>query len=213
MRDVEMGEGAGAEESPTDSDLVAASLHDPQRFALLFDRHARAVHRYVASRSRHGDVDDVVSETFVTAFRIRARYDRAFDDARPWLLGIATNVLRHHHRSEDRRLTRLRAVTRPPEPEIDPAEGVAAAVDNASEIDRVASALTRLDDRYRDVLLLAAGADLTYEEIARALGVPVGTVRSRLARGRHRLRELLDADGQYEKDTNHVTPATEGTSG
>jgi len=206
-----MGEVVGA--SPTDADLVAASLHDPQQFALLFDRHARAVHRYVASRARHGDVDDVVSETFLTAYRKRARYDRAFDDARPWLLGIATNVLRHHRRSEGRRLTRQRAVAHPSDPEIDPAESVAAAVDNASEIDRVGGALARLDDRYRDVLLLAASADLTYEEIARALGVPVGTVRSRLARGRHRLRELLDTGGQYEEDTNHVTPATEGTPG
>lgn len=199
--------------SPTDAELVAASFHDPPRFALLFERHARAVHRYVASRARHGDVDDVVSQTFLTAFRTRARYDRAYDDARPWLLGIATNVLRHHRRSEGRRLTRLRAVAHPPDPEIDPAESVAAAVDNSSEIDRVARALARLDDRYRDVLLLAAGSDLTYEEIARALGIPVGTVRSRLARGRHRLRELLDTDGQYEKDANHVTPATEGTPG
>jgi RNA polymerase sigma factor (sigma-70 family) len=208
---VPMGEVAGG--SPTDAEVLAASLHDPQRFALLFDRHARAVHRYVASRARHGDVDDLVSETFLTAYRKRARYDRAFHDARPWLFGIATNVLRHHHRSEARRLTRLRAVTHPPDPEIDPAESVAAAVDNASEIDRVAHSLEQLDDRYRDVLLLAAGARLTYEEIARALGVPVGTVRSRLSRGRHQLRELLETDGHYEKDATRVTPATEGTPG
>jgi RNA polymerase sigma factor (sigma-70 family) len=200
-------------ESPTDADLVATSLHDPQQFGLLFDRHARAVHRYVASRVRRGDVDDVVSETFVTAFRTRARYDRAYEDARPWLLGIATNVLRHHHRSEGRRLTRLRAATHHSEPGSDPAESVATAIDKASETDRVARALARLDDRYRDVLLLAAGADLTYEQIARTLGVPVGTVRSRLARGRHRLRELLDADGQHQPDATHVTPATEGTPG
>ena len=198
--------------SPTDADLVAASLHDPQRFALLFDRHAWVVHRYVASRARHGDVDDVVSETFLTAFRKRARYDPVFADARPWLLGIATNVLRHHRRSEGRRLTRLRAVSHPPVPEIDPAESVAAAVDDAYEIGRVARAIECLEERHRDVLLLAAGAELTYEEIARALSVPVGTVRSRLARGRHRLRELLDADGQHDKEVTHVTPTTEGTS-
>lgn len=208
---VPMGEVVGA--SPTDADLLAASLHDPQRFASLFDRHAGAVHRYVASRARHGDVDDLVSETFLTAYRKRALYDGAFHDARPWLLGIATNVLRHHHRSESRRLTRLRAVARLPDPEIDPAESVAAAVDNASEIDRVAHSLAQLDDRYRDVLLLAAAADLTYEEIARALGIPVGTVRSRLARGRHRLRELLETDGQYLTDANRVAPATERTPG
>ncbi len=199
--------------SPTDADLVAASLHDPERFGLLFDRHALAVHRYVAYRARSGDVDDMVSETFVTAFHTRARYDRAYDDARPWLLGIATNVLRQHRRSEGRRLSRLRAAAHVREPELDPAESVSAAVDDAAETDRVVGALGRLNERYQEVLLLAASADLTYEEIARALGVPVGTVRSRLARGRRRLRELLDAGGQQENDANHATPATEGTLG
>jgi RNA polymerase sigma factor (sigma-70 family) len=205
-----MGEGGA---SPTDAELVAASLDEPQQFAPLFDRHARAVHRYVATRVGSGDVDDVVSETFVTAFRTRARFDRAYDNARPWLLGIATNVLRHHHRSESRRLLRLRAVAREPEFDFDPAETVTAAVDLSAEMGRVAHALGRLDERYRDVLLLAAGADLTYEEIARALDVPVGTVRSRIARGRRRLRELLTPGGQQENDATHITTATEGTLG
>jgi Sigma-70 region 2 len=62
---------------PIDADLVEASLHEPQRFAALFDRHARTVQRYMASRVRPGEVDDVVSETFVVAFRTRARYDPA----------------------------------------------------------------------------------------------------------------------------------------
>jgi RNA polymerase sigma factor (sigma-70 family) len=204
-----MGDGVGTSE--TDADLMAASMHDPQRFAVLFDRHARTVHRYVASRARPGDVDDVVSETFLTAFRTRARYDRAYDNARPWLLGIATNVLHHHRRSEGRRLARLRAAPPAAETEFDLAESVAATVDDAAQTDLVARALARLDDRYRVVLLLAAGADLTYDEIARALGIPVGTVRSRLARGRHLLRELLDAGGQHESNVDHVTPSTEGT--
>jgi RNA polymerase sigma-70 factor (ECF subfamily) len=208
-----MGDGDEVVTAPTDADLVAASLHDPQRFALLFERHARAVYRYVASQARRGDIDDVVSETFVTAFRTRARYDGAYTDARPWLLGIATNVLRHHRRSEGRRLSRLRAAVQAPGSEFDPAESVAAAIDYAAETNRVARALMRLDDRYRDILLLAAGADLTYDEIARALGVPVGTVRSRLARGRRRLRELLDTGGQDKSDADHVMPATEGTLG
>ena len=204
-----MGDVVG--ESATDADLIVASLDDPQEFGGLFDRHGRAVHRYVASRARRADVDDVVSETFVTAFRARSRYDRTYGDARPWLFGIATNVLRHHHRSEHRRLARLRAVPRAPEPVVDLSEGVAAAVDAASESDRIDRALDRLDDRHRDVLLLAASADLTYVEIARALGVPVGTVRSRLARGRSRLRELLVAGGQHEMDASTVTPSCEGS--
>jgi RNA polymerase sigma-70 factor (ECF subfamily) len=203
-----MGEG---EASLADGDLVATSLSDPQRFALLFDRHVRVVHRYVSSRIRPDDVDDVVSETFVIAFRTRSRYDRAYADARPWLLGIATNVLRHHHRSEGRRLARLRTGARAAELDFDPAESVIATIDQATQTDRIARALTRLDNRYRDVLLLAASADLTYDEIARALGVPVGTVRSRLSRGRRRLRELLTEGGQHESDANAQTQATEGT--
>ena len=205
-----MGDMVG--ESVTDAELVHASLHDPQQFGSLFDRHGLAVHRYVASRAGRADVDDVVAETFVTAFRTRARYDRKYHDARPWLLGIASNVLRHHYRSEHRRLARLRTVHHAPEPAADLSESVAAAVDESFEIDRIAWALNRLDDRYRDVLLLAASADLTYEEIARALGVPVGTVRSRLARGRHRLRELLQPGGQYEMNATNAAPASEGTS-
>ena len=101
---------------PTDADLVAASLREPQRFAPLFDRHARTVHRYVSSRVGRDEVDDVVSETFVVAFRTRARYDPDYENARPWLLGIATNVVRQHRRSEIRRLARLRAVVHAPTP-------------------------------------------------------------------------------------------------
>jgi RNA polymerase sigma factor (sigma-70 family) len=204
-----MGDGAA---SPTDADVVAASLGDPQRFAQLFERHARAVHRYVAARVGSNDAEDVVSETFATAFRTRSRYDPSYDDARPWLLGIATNVARHHRRSEGRRLTRLRATPSAQAPDVDPAEHAAAAADRASDSDRVARALAALDDRYRDVLLLSAAADLTYEEMSRALGVRVGTVRSRLARGRRQLRELLTPGGQHEDDdTNPATRAAEGT--
>jgi RNA polymerase sigma-70 factor (ECF subfamily) len=204
-----MGDVVGG--SDTDGHLIAASLHDPREFGHLFDRHARAVHRYVASRARRADVDDVVSEIFVTAFRTRARYDQRYGDARPWLFGIATNVLRHHYRAEHRRLVRLRSVGHAPEPVADLSESVAAAVDEQFERNRIDRALARLDDRYRDVLLLTAAADLTYEEIARALDVPLGTVRSRLARGRRRLRELLALDGQYEMNSSNITPAPEGT--
>ena len=164
----------------------------------------------MAYRARRGDADDVVSETFVTAFRARARYDQAFQDARPWLLGIATNILRQHRRSEGRRMARLRAAARASEPEPDPADSVAAAVDRAAQIDRVARALALLNERQQEVLVLAAGPGLTYEEIARALGIPVGTVRSRIARGRRQLRELLDEVGKMKNETNKVTPATEG---
>jgi RNA polymerase sigma factor (sigma-70 family) len=181
----------------TDADAVVASWRDPSAFALLFDRHARVVHRFVAARASRNDVEDLVAETFTTAFRSRSRFDRRYDDARPWLLGIAANVLRHHHRAEARRQRRRRSI-RPDAPQgNDPAEEAISQVDSISSWEHVARALEQLDDRYREVLLLVAAADLTYEETARALGVPVGTVRSRVARGRRQLRELLGPEWHY----------------
>lgn len=191
----------------TDAAIIAASLSDPRQFASLFDRHARAVHRYVASRGGEDAVDDLVSETFIAAFRSRSRYDESYDDARPWLLGIATNLLRHHRRAELRRLARLRkAAGSTPEVAADAAEQAVAGVVAAGVHRQVAVALARLDRRHREVLVLVIGNDLTYDEAARALGVPVGTVRSRLARARRRLRELLDASGQYQSDDVMTNP-------
>lgn len=199
--------------SPTDANLVGDSLKDPQRFAVIFDRHAAVVHRYVASRVKGADIDDVVSETFIAAFRSRGRYDQAYSDARPWLLGIATNVLRHHQRSEGRRLARLRGHVHINESSPDLADSVASAIDHESELARVDQALGRLDPHQRDVILLAASCDLTYEEIARSLDLPVGTVRSRLSRARKRLREFLDLYGQDNRDIAPITSTAEGTPG
>ena len=97
----------------TDSDLIAASAGDPDVFGQLFDRHAARVHRYVARRADWLTAQDVVAETFVVAFRTRSRYDAGRSDALPWLLGIATNQLRRHQRSQarwHRAATRLRPV-------------------------------------------------------------------------------------------------------
>jgi len=190
---------------PTDADVLVASWDDPSVFALLFDRHARVVHRYVASRAVRQDVDDVVSETFIAAFRSRHRYDPRYEDARPWLLGIAANIVRHHLRAEARRRHLPWRVALRPDAEADLADVVTARVDAGSGWEQVVSALNRLDERYREVLLLLATADLTYADVARALGIPVGTVRSRLARGRLQLRELLGAEGQYLGEP-HMAP-------
>jgi RNA polymerase sigma factor (sigma-70 family) len=181
----------------TDGDAVVASWRDPSAFAILFDRHARVVHRFIAARASRNDVEDLVAETFTTAFRSRSRFDRRHDDARPWLLGIAANVLRHHYRAEARHQRRRWSIRLEVPPGNDPAEEAISQVEATSSWEDVARALDQLHDRYREVLLLVAAAELTYEETARALDVPVGTVRSRLARGRQQLRELLGPDWQY----------------
>jgi RNA polymerase sigma-70 factor (ECF subfamily) len=184
---------------PSDIDLIRGSTSEPERFAPLFGRHAAAVHRYLARRIGP-PADDLLAETFLVAFRRRAAY-RPTVGVRPWLFGIATNLLRHHVRTEERRyraLARLAAAEDPP-----------AAVDEDT-IDRVdarslrrdlAAALATLHRRDRDVLLLTAWADLSYEEIAAVLDVPVGTVRSRLHRARRLTRLALDPSLITEEPT------------
>lgn len=174
----------------TDAEAIAASLSEPTAFVDVFDRHFDAIHRYLRRRVGLQIADELASETFAQAFEHRERFDRDRPDARPWLYGIALNLLRHHYRDEERA---LRAYARSvdvdaPEP-VDPA---------GSEVARL---LAELSPGERDVLLLVAWAELEYAEVAEALGIPVGTVRSRLNRARGRIRELLERSGQYEKET------------
>ena len=179
----------------SDAALIAASLDSPLAFAGVFDRHYDFVHRYLGRRVGLDIADDLASETFMTAFRVRARYDHARPDARPWLLGIATNLVRHHRRAEVRRLRAYERLEVEHTAGIDE-EMVAARADAAAAKPQIARALARIPDGDRDALLLHAWADLTYAEIALALEIPIGTVRSRIHRARQRLRELLDSSGQ-----------------
>jgi RNA polymerase sigma factor (sigma-70 family) len=180
----------------TDAEVIASANEDPGRFRPIFDRHFVAIHRYLHRRVGLDLADDLASETFLVAIRGRARYDLTQEDARPWLFGIATNLLRHHRRAERRRFAaygRRGVDPHGPDPEMEAAEDRADAI--ASRLG-LARALLALRSGDRDVLLLYAWAELSYREIARALGIPVGTVRSRLSRARKQVRELLAATGQ-----------------
>ncbi|WP_217544641.1 RNA polymerase sigma factor [Streptomyces sp. GbtcB6] len=179
------------EREDSDARVIARSRDEPEQFAVLFDRYADAVHRYAARRLGPEAAEDLMAETFVTAFQRRHTYDLERADARPWLFGIATNLVGRHRRAEARR---FRALSRLPEP-VEHEEPVAdRAVDRAGATGvrrQLAAALGGLSARHRDVVLLVAWAGLDYEEAAEALGVPVGTIRSRLHRARGRLREAL----------------------
>jgi RNA polymerase sigma-70 factor (ECF subfamily) len=175
---------------PTDGDLIRRSIDDPEQFSALFDRHASTVHRYLGRRV--GELaDDLLSETFLVAFRRRAAYRPEHVEVRPWLLGIATNVVRSHERAERRRYRLLaRAAARPEEHGADPADS-ADRLDAQALRGPLAAALAGLKRHDRDALLLLAWGDLGYEEIAAVLEVPVGTVRSRLHRARRLTRAAL----------------------
>jgi RNA polymerase sigma-70 factor (ECF subfamily) len=173
-----------------DGEIIAASVGDPEQFAAIFDRHAPTIHRYLARRSGPQQADDLVGETFLAAFRRRGSYDTGYPDALPWLYGIATNVLAQHRR-DNVRILRTELVAPRDAAVHCHADQVAADVTAAALRGALIAAVDRLSDGDRDVLLLVVQEQLTYEQVAAALDVPVGTVRSRLHRARATLRAAL----------------------
>jgi RNA polymerase sigma-70 factor (ECF subfamily) len=188
-----------------DAAVIESSWLEPERFAVLFDRHAPHIHRYLARRAGRQVADDLVAETFLTAFAKRDRYDLGYSDARPWLYGIATNLVGQHHRDEARQYRIMqRAVAEPEVP--DHADRVAAGVTAQATRALLEAALAALPAGDRDVLLLIAWEQLTYREVSRALAIPAGTVRSRLHRARTKVRQVLagtDAAATYEELTTN----------
>ena len=174
-----------------DAAVIEASRTEPDRFASLFDRHAPHIHRYLARRVGAQAADDLVAETFLVAFGKRAGYDPRFRDARPWLYGIATNLAGQHRREEVRRF-RLRQSAGPAPVQNDDAERAVVNLTAQSIRVTLGNALVTLAKADRDVLLLIAWEQLSYEEVARALGIPIGTVRSRLHRARTKIRKILE---------------------
>jgi RNA polymerase sigma-70 factor (ECF subfamily) len=167
----------------SDAEVIRSSLAEAGAFAVIFDRHFPAVHRFLRGRIGRQLAEDLAAETFIVAFVRRGSYDLSRDDARPWLYGIAVNLLREHRRAEERR---LRAYARLP------ADDTAATDRLGGRLDpSVSAALLELSHEERNLILLLTWADLTYEQLADALGVPVGTIRSRISRVRAKLRVSL----------------------
>ncbi len=172
----------------TDSEIIERSLEDPGAFSEIFERHVRPVGGYIRRRIGADAVDDVLSETFLIAFRRRASFDVRSESARPWLLGIATRMVKSHRASEARQWRAFEASSSADTVPAEPAHaGSDARLDADAAVRALAPRIAALAAKDRDTLLLHAWGDLTYEQIAVALGVPVGTVRSRLNRVRRKL--------------------------
>jgi RNA polymerase sigma factor (sigma-70 family) len=173
-----------------DAAVIAESMRRPEAFAGLYDRHAAAIHRFAARRLGDQVADDILAETFLAAFRRRERYDPGQPDAGPWLYGIAVKLIGKHRRSEVRMLRAWARTGVDPVAEAD----VGRADDrlSAAGVQReLAAALATLSPGDRHVLLLIAWGELSYEQAATALEIPIGTVRSRLSRARRKVREAL----------------------
>lgn len=181
---------AGPAGDLADSAAIRQSLRQPEQFAVLYDRYAAVLHRYAGRRVGDQVADDLVAATFLAAFRGRQRYDLARASALPWLFGILTKEIARRHRTEK---ARFRALERAwSDRRADGlADQVAADVSAWAARGTLAAALARLSPAERGVLLLIAWGDLSYDEAAQALGIPVGTVRSRLNRARRKVREAL----------------------
>lgn len=175
----------------SDVAIIEASRRDADRFGELYDRYCGMLYRYAYRRlGPSGSAEDVVADAFVVAFRKRGGYDLTRVDARPWLFGILTKEIARRRRSEE---ARYRALGRAgPDEEVGEfADRVVAAVAAQAVRGALSAALAGLRPVERDVLLLVAWGDLSYEEVAESLNIKIGTVRSRLHRARQQLKAVL----------------------
>ncbi|GIL26086.1 RNA polymerase sigma factor [Actinocatenispora comari] len=187
---------ASTADTSSDAELAAGLRDDPAQFAAVYDRYFPVIYRYVAGRLGPQHADDVAAETFLVAYAKRDRFDPARGALRPWLFGIATNVVRQHRRVEARRYRLLARM--PAEIAVESPED--RAVDRAAAgrlRPRLARALRSLPARDRDVLLLVTLGQLSYDEVGESLGIPPGTAGSRLNRARTKLRTALDQETHH----------------
>jgi RNA polymerase sigma-70 factor, ECF subfamily len=180
--------------SPSDAEVIGRSLSEPEAFGLIYDRHAATVLRFLGRRAGAEVAQGLVGELFRIAFERRKIFDVSRASALPWLYGIGSNLLAKHRRGEARRLrasARMAAGL-----EAADRRAGAAALDARLLFPRVADAIEALADDERKALLLFAWEELSYQSVAEALELPIGTVRSRLNRARAHLRELLEPKGK-----------------
>jgi RNA polymerase sigma-70 factor, ECF subfamily len=174
----------------TDGEVIAASILEPSRFEAIFDRHYDAVRRYAQRRVGLDAGEEIAAQTFLVGLAQRARFDATYVSAKPWLMGIATNLIRHHLRAERTREAALPRLAMADEGQEALRIEATEAMLEAPEVLRILQEVPAQD---REAFLLLAWADLSYAEIASAVGIPVGTVRSKIHRVRTLLRERLGA--------------------
>lgn len=181
------------DEQASEAEVVARFRRDPEYFTAVYDRYFRDIYLYVAGRLDVQAAEDVAAETFLLAFGLRDRFDSERGGLRPWLFGIATNLVARHRRKEARHYQTLARTS--PEIAADSHENrVVTAVAAERMQPQLARALSRLSRGERDVVLLVALSQLSHEEVAQALGISYGTVGSRLSRARAKLLGAIDRE-------------------
>jgi RNA polymerase sigma factor (sigma-70 family) len=177
----------------SDSEIIRRSAGEPEAFGVIFDRHFEAVVGFCVRRIGVGRGEDVAGDVFRWAFENRRRFDLEHHDARPWLFGVANNLVRQALRSSGRQgLAYGRWLATEMGEGIEVESQVAAAVDAQHDFSAVSAVLDRQPIEEVETLLLFAWEGLTYAEVAEALAIPLGTVRSRIHRVRRHIEEALD---------------------
>jgi RNA polymerase sigma factor (sigma-70 family) len=180
--------------SPSDAEVIGRSLYEPEAFGLIYDRHAATVLRFLGRRVGPDVAEGLFGELFRIAFERRQTFDASRASALPWLYGIGSNLLLKHRRGEVRWLRASARIAA--DREAADGRASAAALDARVLFPRVADAIEALPDDEREALLLFAWEELSYQSVAEALELPIGTVRSRLNRARAHLRELVERNGE-----------------
>jgi len=195
--------------TPADANLWERAVAGEVRaFEQLFERHADALFAFCVRRTGdRGAAEDLLSTIFLHAWRRRGQVRIPTDGPLPWLYGIATNLVRRHRRGLDRRRAAMARVPLPAD-EPDPSDAIAGRLDDIRRMERIRAALSAMPESDQELFVLCVWQDLSYEQAALALGIPVGTVRSRLSRARSRLRLALgepphgrgDVSGEAARD-------------
>jgi RNA polymerase sigma factor (sigma-70 family) len=189
---------------PADDDQLwnRAAAGEAVAFGLLFDRHVRTIYNFCFRRTADwGVAEDLTATVFLEAWRNRRRGETHAGSLLPWLYGIATNLVRNHRRRSRRRIAAFRRLpAERPGPGF--AEDVAERLDDEREMRRLLALIEQLPKPELDVFVLCLWQELSYEEAAAALDLPVGTVRSRLFRARARLRDAADPAPSLSLESN-----------
>ena len=187
----------------TDSEIIRRSLQQPAAFAELFERHARSINAFASYRVGRHAAQDVLSEVFLVAFRRRADFDTDVESATPWLLGIASRLIRRQRAVEAKHWRSFTAsMSLQEHSTLGHLDDALSRVDAEREVAMLRARIAALAPKDRETLLLYAWQGMSYDEVAAALGVPVGTVRSRLNRVRRRLdsaRKMQEFEKQQQK--------------
>ncbi|WP_081859635.1 MULTISPECIES: RNA polymerase sigma factor [unclassified Microbacterium] len=151
----------------TDSEIIQRSLQQPAAFAELFDRHARAVNAFATYRLGRHAAEDVLSETFLVAFRRRADFDTDIESAMPWLLGIASRLIRRHRALEAKQWKSFAAsISRQEHSTLGDLDDAMSRLDAEREVETLKTRIAALAPRDREALLLYAWQGMSYDEVA-----------------------------------------------